>query len=185
MLGASWKVAMIGSLATGIFLITGWAIGMTGGPVGIGTTELPPELRSAMAERKKANLQGDTEKIESQMVDEFLQTDIYGRVQNNAEWLTDYFKPLAALIKAGRFRWEIWEEKDVQARQFGDVVVVVGSLTLKGSGASPVPGKGWVASPQAVLGPAVLRFTRVWIKRNGKWVLAANHNALPPEQGKK
>jgi hypothetical protein len=30
------------------------------------------------------------------------------------------------------------------------------------------------------LGPTTLTFTRVWIKRNGKWLLAAIHNAVPP-----
>lgn len=137
-----------------------------------------------MAARTKANLEGDTDKAENLMVDEYVQTDIFGRVQTKSEWLAEYFNPLAALIKSGQFRWEIWDEKDLQIRQFGDAVVVVGHSTLKGSGASPVPGRGWVASPQATVGPVVLHFTRLWIKRDGKWLLAAVHNATVPEQPK-
>ena len=86
------------------------------------------------------------------------------------------------MIKAGRFRWEAWEETDAQTRLFGDTVVVVGKLRLKGKGASVVPGRGWVASPEGGFGPVELLFTRVWIKRDGRWLLAAVHNALPTPQ---
>lgn len=172
-------------IAAGVVLISGWTIANAFGQVGGGKADPPPELQSAMAARQKAHLEGDIETVESSMTDDYIQTDIFGRVQNKAEWLTDYFKPLAALIKTGQFRWEVWEEKDLQVRHFGDVAVVVGSMTVKGSGASPVPGRGWVASPQATFGPTTLRFTRVWIRRNDKWLLAALQNATVPEQGKK
>jgi hypothetical protein len=171
--------------AVGALLISAWAIASSFAEVGEGKGELPPDLQTAIAARQKANLEGDTEKIEKLMTDEYLQTDILGRVQNKSEWLADYFRPLAALIKAGQFHWDVWEEKNVQIRQFGDVVIVVGTLTLKGRGASPVPGRGMVASPQATFGPVDLRFTRIWINRNDKWLLAAIHNATVPEQGKK
>jgi hypothetical protein len=58
-------------------------------------------------------------------------------------------------------------------------------LIQKGSGASPVPGRGWVASPGATVGPAVLHFTRLWVRRDGKWLLAALHNAVVPDVGTK
>jgi ketosteroid isomerase-like protein len=139
------------------------------------------DLRKSMAERTKANIEGDTETIERLMADDYVQTDVLGHVQNKSEWLNQYFKPLAALIQAGKFRWEIYQEKDVQVRDFGDTAVVTGSLTLKPSGAIPVPGRGWVESSQDV--PArTLRFTRVFVKRNGGWLLAALHNAWLPEE---
>jgi len=170
-----WAVALV-------VLLGGWTAvigqGNTGG------ADLDPDLQSAMAARTKANLEGDTAKIESLMVDEYVQTDISGHVQSKSQWLAEYFKPLAALIKSGQFHWDIWGEKDVQVRRFGDTVVVVGNLTLKGSGASPVSGRGWVASPQATIGPVVLHFTRIWIKRDGKWLLAALQNAVVPDAGK-
>ena len=173
---------MTASVAALVVLVSGW--GALAGQVGGGKTELEPELRSAMAARTKANLEGDTAKIESLMADEYVQTDISGHVQSKSQWLAEYFKPLAALIKSGQFHWDVWGEKDVQVRRFGDTVVVVGNLTLKGSGASPVSGRGWVASPQATIGPVVLHFTRIWIKRDGKWLLAALQNAVVPDAGK-
>lgn len=54
------------------------------------------ELRAVMAERHKAALEGDTEKVASSMTDEYLQTDIYGHVQDKTTWLNEYFKPLAS-----------------------------------------------------------------------------------------
>jgi len=64
----------------------------------------------------------------------------------------------------------------------GGTAVVIGSLALKGIGAKPA-GHSWVASP---LGSRWnLRFTRVWINRNGRWLLAAVHNAGLLEEGNK
>ena len=134
------------------------------------------ELRAAIAECRKAG--PDLEKFASCMADEYLQTDIAGYVQDKSTWLNEYYKPLAELIKAGKFRWEVYQEKDVQFRMYGDAAVVIGSLELKGTGARPTPEHTWVADPNASFN-ATLRFTRVWIKRNGKWLLAALHNAVP------
>jgi ketosteroid isomerase-like protein len=101
-------------------------------------------------------------------------------VLTRSEWLASYFKPLAEMIRAGQFRWTVWEEIDVQTHSFGDTVVVTGKLKLEGEGATFVPGRDWVKSPGSRLGPATMSFTRVWIKRDGKWLLAAIHNAVPP-----
>jgi hypothetical protein len=136
------------------------------------------ELRAVMAERRKAALDGDTEKIASSMADEFLQTDISGYVQDKNTWLKEYFEPLAELIKAGKFRWEVYEPKDTQLQVFGDSAVAVGTLELRGSGARTTTQHTWVADPDASF-RGTLRFTHVYIKRNGKWLLAALHNAVP------
>jgi hypothetical protein len=61
---------------------------------------------------------------------------------------------------------------------YGDTAIAMGRLELKGVGARPTPPHTWAADPEAR--PALtLRFTRVYIKRNGKWLLAAIHNAVP------
>jgi len=62
---------------------------------------------------------------------------------------------------------------------YGDAAIVMGTLELKGAGAGWGEQHTWVADPDAHPG-ATLRFTRVFIRRNGKWLLAAIHNALPP-----
>ena len=136
------------------------------------------ELRAVMAERRKASLEGDSEKVASSMADEYRQTDISGYVQDKTTWLNEYFKPLADLIKAGKFHWEVYEQKDVEFHIFGDCAVVIGKLEAKGSGARPTPQHTWIADPNATFS-GTLRFTHVYIKRNGKWLLAGLHNAVP------
>ncbi len=137
------------------------------------------ELRALMAERRQASLEGDSEKIANSMVDDYLQTDISGYVQDKTTWLHEYFNPLAELIKAGKLRWEIYDEKEVQLRLYGDTAVVIGSLELKSVGARiDRDRQTWVADPNASVS-GVLRFTRVYVRQNGKWLLAVLHNAVP------
>jgi uncharacterized protein (TIGR02246 family) len=142
------------------------------------------ELRAVMDERRKASVAGDTEMIANLMADDYIQTDIAGYVQNKATWLNEYFEPLAELIRAGRFHWEAFDEKDIQIRMYGDTAVVMGTVELKGSGGRPTPQHSWVADPDAH--PSMkLRFTRVYVKREGQWLLAALHNAVPTQQSTK
>jgi hypothetical protein len=143
-----------------------------------GASGVEQELRNAMAERHRAMLAGDTDIVERLTADEYVQTDISGYVQDKSAWLNEYFRPLAALIKAGKFRWGTYEEKDVQTRTLGDTAIVTGSMTLKGTGAKP-SGRTWVESPETTFA-GTLRFTRVWVKRDGSWKLAALQNALIP-----
>jgi hypothetical protein len=138
------------------------------------------ELRAMMADRHKASLEGDTGKIAASMTDDYLQTDISGFVQNKDAWLKQYFVPLAELIKAGKFRWEMYDEKDVQIRIHGDNAVVVGTLEAKGSGARwDTQQHTWAADPGASFS-GKLHFTRVFVRQNGKWILAALHNSMSP-----
>lgn len=148
-------------------------------PTARATDSVPSDLRAVIAERQKASLEGDSSKASSLMADEYIQTDISGHVQDKATWFKEYFDPVAALIKAGKFRWEVYEQKDLQFRVYGDSAVVMGLLEAKGAGARWVPQTHtWAADPNASLS-GTFRFTHVYIKRNGKWLLAALHNAVP------
>lgn len=136
------------------------------------------ELRALMAERRKASLEGDTAKIAASMTDDYLQTDIAGYRQDKATWLKEYFNPLADLIQANKFRWEEYQQSNLQFRFYGDCAVVTGELHLKGTGAKSGPQHSWVADPNATIG-GTLHFTHVYVRRNGRWQLAALHNAVP------
>jgi ketosteroid isomerase-like protein len=137
------------------------------------------ELRAVMAERHKASLEGDTEKIAASITDDYLQTDISGFVQDKITWLKQYFIPLAELIKAHQFRWEMYDEKDLQIRMHGNSAIVSGILEAKGSGARmDTERHTWIADPTSSFS-GKLRFTRVYVKQNGKWLIAALHNSVP------
>jgi uncharacterized protein (TIGR02246 family) len=137
------------------------------------------EIQSVMGEARNASLEGDSAKIAALMTDDYLQTDISGHVQDKATWFKEYFNPIAELIKAGKFRWVVYERKDVQIRLHGDSAVVIGALEAKGSGARwDPPTHTWVADPNATLS-GTFRFTQVYVRRDGKWLLAALQNAAP------
>ena len=137
------------------------------------------ELRAVMAERHKASLEGDTEKIAASITDDYLQTDISGFVQDKNTWLKQYFVPLAELIKAHQFRWDVYDEKDVQIRIHDGSAIVIGTLEAKGSGARmDAERHTWIADPTSSFS-GKLRFTRVYVKQNGKWLIAALHNSVP------
>jgi len=55
---------------------------------------------------------------------------------------------------------------------------VTGELHAKGTGAKFGPQHTWVADPNASFS-GTLHFTHVYIKRNGKWMLAVLHNQMP------
>jgi len=166
------------SIATLVLMLIGFAALLRAPAEPVDSTA-EAALRATMAERHKASLEGDTRTIAALMTDDYLQTDIAGVVQDKETWLKNYFIPLAELIKAGKFRWEIYDEKDVKVRIHGDTGIVIGTLEAKGSGARfDVARDTLVADPNAVLS-AKLHFTRVYVRRDGKWLLAALHNAVP------
>lgn len=136
------------------------------------------DLRKLMADRREASINGDVEKIAGSMADDYVQTDISGYRQDKATWLREYFEPLAALIKAGKFRWDIFEPRNLQFRVFGDCAIVTGELQVRGTGARMGPQHTWVVNSIASFS-GTLSFTHVYVWRDGKWLLAALHNAIP------
>jgi hypothetical protein len=54
------------------------------------------------------------------------------------------FEPIAAKMKSGEFHWEVFRKTDLQVRDFGNVVVVIGALSLKSN--MHWTGKDWQPS---------------------------------------
>jgi len=135
------------------------------------------EFRAAVAKRHQAMIDGDESVVDRLTAKEYAQTDILGHVQDKPAWMAEYFRPLAALIKVGKFRWERYDEHDVRVTMLGDTAVVTGELAMKGTGAKFTQGK-WEEAPGTSI-EGTLRFTRVWVKRDGSWLLVALHNSAP------
>jgi ketosteroid isomerase-like protein len=102
----------------------------------------------------EAFLAGDIATVENLTADDYLQTDVNGKVQDKKAWLAEYYKPIVVHMKTGEFKWEVFERKVEQVRLYGDVAVLIGRMRLA-TKTSARPGK--------------LRFTQVWVKRNGEW----------------
>jgi ketosteroid isomerase-like protein len=137
------------------------------------------DLLALMAKRRKASMEGDSKTIAESMADEYVQTDIYGNVRGKKVWLEGDFKPLAALMQAGKFRWEVFEEKDVHLALHGDTAIATGRLVLQGAGARLDQARHtWMVDAGAMFRSS-LQFTRVYSRQHGEWVLAAVHDAVP------
>jgi ketosteroid isomerase-like protein len=151
---------------------------ITGRSMDDSSSNAEAELRAFMTELRTANIQGDVDTVANSITDDYIQTDINGYRQDKTTWLNEYFKPLADLIKAGKFHWDEYERTNLQFRFYGDCAVVTGELHAKGTGAKFGPPHTWVADPNASFS-GILHFTHVYIKQNGKWMLAALHNQIP------
>jgi ketosteroid isomerase-like protein len=146
---------------------------------GASTDRAQSEIRRVMAERLKASLSGDTETVSRLMADDYIQTDISGHAQDKATWLQEYFEPLAALIKSGKFKWDRYDQCNLRFRVDGNVAVVMGRLDAKGTGAKWSPQEHtWLADPTGSFSGS-LYFTHVYRRERGKWLLAALQNAVP------
>jgi ketosteroid isomerase-like protein len=119
------------------------------------------------------------------MADDYLQTDAVGDVQDKATGLKEYFEPIAARIKSDEFHWGVFRKTDIQVRAFGNAAVVVGALSLKAAGLRWSE-KGWQPSGQSKdTPPREMRFTQVWVERDGVWKMAVVvHNMYLPDKDK-
>ena len=138
------------------------------------------EVLAALAERDKAFVAGDETKVAQFMSEDYLQTDVSGNIQDKQAWLTEYYRPMAPLLKSGKTRWVTFERSDMVVRDLRDTMVVAGKQTIKHIGVDP-----WnptvITPPDSPRPPLTLIFTHVWIKRGGAWELAVVHNAIPRE----
>jgi ketosteroid isomerase-like protein len=97
---------------------------------------------------KQAVVSRDVGFLQRFYADEYLSTDLEGAVWDKAQDIE--------IDTTGHFRIDAFKIEDVRARVYGDVAVVTGRNTLKGT----------------FLGNAAnaeVRFTDVFIRRDGRW----------------
>jgi ketosteroid isomerase-like protein len=141
--------------------------------MGRGQSKAASEALAALAERDAAFRAGDVDKVAGFMADEYLQTDIWGHVQDKEAWLKQYYRPMAGRLKSGELKWTVMERTEIVSRELGDTVILAGKQTIQGV-------DGRLGEPSRSDAPPMsLRFTHVWVKRGGKWQVAMIHNAIP------
>lgn len=101
----------------------------------------------------EAYLHADMQTLDSLMDDDYLQIDIYARVQNKADWL-HMVKNFSSLYP--NFKLVSYETKDVRVRLFGNTALWTGIWTGK-------------AMRDGNLVTQQIRMTSVWVKRKGEW----------------
>jgi uncharacterized protein (TIGR02246 family) len=120
------------------------------------------EIRKANDERVAALLAGDAGKLEQLLDDDLSSTTATGHVQDKAEILAD--------VRSGDLRVSASRTDDFKARIYGKTAVATYRATVEATYEGRSRGGQY-------------RATSVYVNRDGRWKLVAQHNtplALPP-----
>jgi ketosteroid isomerase-like protein len=109
-------------------------------------------IKKIEQERNEALLKHDTATLERMTSDDYTFINQRGELRTKAEILTGF--------KSGNFNYDAREISDLKVRVYGDMAVVTGHAKQKG-----------VENSKDYSGEN--RFTRVYVKQNGRWVSVA------------
>jgi hypothetical protein len=128
---------------------------------------------SAQSAKQNDSLEQKIRKLEQAQVDALLRNDIAAMETN---WAKDYTvnNPFSQVvnasqgpIRAGTLTYSSFVRDIERVLIHGKTVIVMGQETIVPSGTSPDSGK-----------TINRRFTNVWMKRNGKWLLTARQASV-------
>jgi uncharacterized protein (TIGR02246 family) len=111
-------------------------------------------IRRLDNERIQAQLHGDAVALERIYAPDFIGVGPSGTVRTKPQVISDF--------TSGDLRFQSITTDDVQVRVYGNAVVETGRSPMNGQD------KGKTV-------PRDTRFTRVWVKQQGRWRLVANH----------
>jgi uncharacterized protein (TIGR02246 family) len=111
-------------------------------------------IRQLDNERIQAQIQADAAALDRIYADDFIGVGPSGTVRTKAQVISDF--------TSGDLKFQSIATDDVQVRVYENTAVETGLSTMVGED------KG-----KAV--PRDTRFTRVWVKQQGRWRLVANH----------
>src|ERR1700732_1206040 len=117
-------------------------------------TSVEEAIRKLDNERIQAQIHADATALERIYADDFIGVGPSGTVRTKPQVISDF--------TSGDLRFQSITTDDVRVRMYGNAAVETGHSTMDGQD------KG-----KAV--PHDTRFTRVWIKQQGRWRLVANH----------
>jgi ketosteroid isomerase-like protein len=111
-------------------------------------------IRKLDAERIQAQIHADTAALDRLYADDFIGVGPSGTVRTKSQVMADF--------TSGTLKFQSITTDEVQVRVYGNTAVETGLSTMKGED------KGKTV-------PQDTRFTRVWVKQQGRWQLVANH----------
>ena len=114
-------------------------------------------IRQVDNERIQAQIHADAAALDRTYADDFIGVGPSGTVRTKPQVISDF--------TSGNLKFQSITTDDVQVRVYGNTAVETGRSTMNGQD------KG-----KAV--PRDNRFTRVWVKQQGRWRLVANHYSL-------
>src|SRR6266536_3735362 len=136
---------------------------LTVAPMGVGQeqsargshrTSVEETIRKLDRERIQAQIEADAVALDRIYADDFIGIGPSGTVRTKTQVISDF--------TSGDLKFQSITTDNVQVRVYGDMAVEIGRSTMIGQD------KG-----QTV--PRDTRFTRVWVKQQGRWLLVANH----------
>ncbi len=117
------------------------------------------ELEALMQREFVAETTSDVATIRQIWADEYIATGPKGQLSNKAQMIQYYSITPASKEKSGSLKFD-----EIKANVYGDVAVMTGRVTKVGQNNLPA-------------GPS-LRFTRVHVRRGGRWQVVASHLSL-------
>jgi ketosteroid isomerase-like protein len=137
-----------------ILIVTSVNAQGTGGTKADGIEETRQQILKSEDLQNQALLKNDADLLGSMCADEVAWTNASGVLFNKAQMLAD--------LRSGKQKNETIEHQDIRLHVYGTTVVVTGLSTST----YRYNGKTFVGSR---------RFTNVWIKQGGKWMLVVHH----------
>lgn len=116
------------------------------------TENLDQAIRQLVNERDQAVQRGDTAAIDRLYADDYVATSNFGLVRTKVQVIEDF--------KSGALKIESVTSDELSVRAHGETAIVTGRMTMKAQD------RGRDTSGQN-------RFTQVYVKRNGRWQIAA------------
>jgi ketosteroid isomerase-like protein len=154
----SFKVefSMRRALLLAVLLVTATTIcaGQKQTPKGRPGTSVEEAIRKVDQERIQAQIQADAKALDRIYAPDFIGIGPSGTVRTKPQVLSD--------STSGGLKFQSITTDDVKVRVYGNAAVETGRSTMIGQDAG-----------KAV--PMDNRFTRVWIKQQGRWRIVANH----------
>jgi ketosteroid isomerase-like protein len=115
---------------------------------GAATAGVEEQIKKMEKDRAAAVVKADVATLEGLTSDDYVLINANGQVSNKAETMS--------LIKTGKIKLTANEVSEMKVRVYGDTAVVTGKSTAKGS-----------INGIELKGPVM--FTRVYVKKSGKW----------------
>jgi uncharacterized protein (TIGR02246 family) len=138
---------------TAISLALGQGQSTTTGP----RSSVDQEIRQLDNERIQAQIHADAKALDRIYAEDFIGVGPSGTVRTKPQVLSDF--------TAGSLKFQSITTDEVQVRVYENTAVETGLSTMVGQDrGKPVPRD--------------TRFTRVWVKQEGRWRLVANHYSL-------
>ena len=111
-------------------------------------------IRQLDSERIQAQIGADATALDRIYADDFIGVGPSGTVRTKPQVITDF--------TSGALKFQSITTDEVQVRVYGNTAVETGRSTMQGQDKGrPVPQE--------------TRFTRVWVKQQGHWLLVTNH----------